>query len=94
MCERTERISFRNSSVVPKVEPDLHTGSDQKVPAPQHCAQLHEPMKNISEFLFRAIYIFWRHGNELLLSWRHEAGAPSHPCPPPPTPPPPKKKKN
>ena len=41
MLEQTERISFRMSSVLSKVEPepDLHTGSDQKVPAPapQHC---------------------------------------------------------
>ena len=36
MLERTERISFRIFSVLSKVEPepDLHTGSDQKVPAP------------------------------------------------------------
>ena len=36
MLKRTERISFRISSVLSKVEPepDLHTGSDQKVPAP------------------------------------------------------------
>ena len=46
MLKRTERISFRISSVLSKVEPeleqepDLHTGSDQKVPAPapQHCS--------------------------------------------------------
>ena len=41
MLEQTQRISFRNSSVLCKVEPelDLHTGSDQKVPAPapKHC---------------------------------------------------------
>ena len=40
MLERTERISFRISSVLSKVasEPELHTGSgsDHKVPAPQH----------------------------------------------------------
>ena len=34
MLKRTERISFRISSVLSKVEPDLHTGSGQKVPAP------------------------------------------------------------
>ena len=36
MLKRTERISFRISSVLSKVEPepDLHTSSDQKVPAP------------------------------------------------------------
>ena len=34
MLERTEKISLRISSVLPKVEPelDLHTGSDQKYP--------------------------------------------------------------
>ena len=41
MLEQTKKISFRISSVLSKVEPepDLHTGSDQKVPAqdPQHC---------------------------------------------------------
>ena len=36
MLEQTKRILFRISSVICKVEPDLHTGSDQKVPAPQH----------------------------------------------------------
>ena len=36
MLEQTERISLRTSTVVSKVEPDLHTGSgsDQNVPAP------------------------------------------------------------
>ena len=36
MLEQTKRKSFRISSVLSKVEPDLHTGSgsDQKVPAP------------------------------------------------------------
>ena len=36
MLKRTERIpvSFRISSVLFRVEPDLHTGSDQKVPTP------------------------------------------------------------
>ena len=36
MLEQTKRISFRNSSVLSKVEqePDLHTGSGQKAPAP------------------------------------------------------------
>ena len=44
MLERTERVSFRISSVLFKMEPeqDLHTGSDQIVPALtgsalQHC---------------------------------------------------------
>ena len=44
MLKRTERISFRISSVLSKVEPepDLHTGSDQKVPAPapQHWSRM------------------------------------------------------
>ena len=35
MLGRTERISLRNSKV--ETEPDLHTGSDQKLPAPEHC---------------------------------------------------------
>ena len=36
MLKQTKRISFRISSILSKVEPepDLHTGSDQKVPAP------------------------------------------------------------
>ena len=34
MLEQTNRISFRISSVLSKVEPDLHSGSDQNVPAP------------------------------------------------------------
>ena len=34
MLEQTKRISFRISSFLNKVEPDLQTGSDQKVPAP------------------------------------------------------------
>ena len=38
MLEKMKRISFRMSSVLSKVEPepepDLHPGSDQKVPAP------------------------------------------------------------
>ena len=40
MLEQTKRLSFRISSVLSKVDPtpDLHTGSDQKVPAPQHCS--------------------------------------------------------
>ena len=41
MWELTKRISWRISPVLSKVEPepDLYTssGSDQKVPAPQHC---------------------------------------------------------
>ena len=42
MLEQTERILLRVSSVLSKVEPDLHTGSDQKVPdpAPQPSLQL------------------------------------------------------
>ena len=44
MLEQTKRISFGISSVLSKVErePDLNTGSDQKVPAtaPQHCPGL------------------------------------------------------
>ena len=45
MLEQMKRISFRISSVLPKVEPepDFYTSSgfEQKVPAlaPQHCAQ-------------------------------------------------------
>ena len=43
MLKRTERMSLRISSVLSKVEPDLHTdsGSDQKVPAPEHCSPVH-----------------------------------------------------
>ena len=41
MLEQTERILLRVSSVLSKVEPDLHTGSDQKVPAPQHWVVQH-----------------------------------------------------
>ena len=42
MWELTKRISLRTSSVLSKVEPepDLNTGSDQKVPAPQHWSGL------------------------------------------------------
>ena len=46
MLKRTERISFRISSVLfnmePEPEPDLHTGSDQKIPAPapQHWSRM------------------------------------------------------
>ena len=38
MLEQTKRISFRISFVLSKVEPepDLYTGSGQKVPAPEH----------------------------------------------------------
>ena len=39
MWELTKRISLRISSVLSEMEPepDLYTGSDQKIPAPQHC---------------------------------------------------------
>ena len=42
MLERRERISFRISSFLSKVKPDLHTGSDfdQKVPAPTGSATM------------------------------------------------------
>ena len=47
MLEQTKRMSFRISSDLSKVEPepDLHTGSGQKVPAPapQHCIGLGSP---------------------------------------------------
>ena len=45
MLEQMKRISIRISSVLSKVEPepDLPTGSDQKVPvpAPSHCRRLY-----------------------------------------------------
>ena len=36
MLEQTKKISFRMSSVLSKgeMEPDFHTGSDQKIPGP------------------------------------------------------------
>ena len=44
MLKQTKKISFRISSVLSKVEPDLHTGSgfgsDQKVPAQTGSATL------------------------------------------------------
>ena len=51
MLEPTKRISFRISSVLSKVEPepDIHTGSDQKVPAPQHWSCLSRSSRILSE---------------------------------------------
>ena len=37
MWDQRNWISLRISSVFSKVEPDLYTGFDQNVPAPQHC---------------------------------------------------------
>ena len=49
--EQTEKISFRFSSVLSKVEADLHngSGSDQKVPAPQdrHTVQYIHDMEKV-----------------------------------------------
>ena len=55
MLKQTKRISFRISSVLSKVEPepepDLHTGSDQNVPAPspQHGIPLHPTLTTTTQ---------------------------------------------
>ena len=52
MWELTKRIFLRTSSVLSKVEPDLYTGSDQKVLAPTgsgSAALMKKPYKTLSQ---------------------------------------------
>ena len=55
MLEQTKRISLRISSVLSKMEPepDLYTGSDQKVtaPAPQHWIPVHYSLVKLDPLL-------------------------------------------
>ena len=45
MWELTKRISLRTSAVLSKVERNLHTDSDQKLPAPEHSLEIYDLFK-------------------------------------------------